>query len=152
MLANIQKQIKLLESKSTPLKEKLDAHLIAKTELETIDKLLDNLNNNNNKSVQINYNNIDDILDNVTNQVEKLNPINITKDDLKNLMEIKSNILACKEFIDNSKNVNIFVSENNGNLNNITNKIKNNLLINTVYNQNSESGSDSSSDSYMFPD
>lgn len=147
MLSNISNNFKILESKNSSFQAKMDSYNLIKKDLDEVEIMFDNLNNVKIKSnyPNINSTNIDEILDNLSIKIKEINNLDIDKQNLIKILVIKNDLIKCKEFIDETKNVNILVSEEDGSLNDITKKIKDNLLINNIVDESSEDLSDTKS-------
>ena len=141
MFTNIEEKISQLESTKITLKKKIEICNDVKTELKKFEKIMEQSDISDNKEI-VTIDNIDDVMLQIDQEIGNINNQLIDSDFFVKLISLKNKILSCKDFLENSNDLEIFISDEN-NLSNITNKIKTQILVEQINNSSSESSEES---------
>ena len=131
MLANIEKNIKILEAPKSSLKDKLVAYDKAKKDITKIENLFGQLGDVNidHDSNDVSYNNIDIKLNNINDNIKK---ITTDEPDFDIIISVKKDILECKKFLEQENKLKISISKEDGKIKDITKHIRDNILITQI--------------------
>lgn len=129
MFKFIETQINIIKDNEVQLEDRVTAYKKANTKLK---KIKGELATCPTTEIQINENNLDEIISNASQTICDMDINTMKIDDLKKLLELKSNIEGCKKFLADGKLTKVFVHDKEGTLNEITEKMKTGLFIKQI--------------------
>lgn len=129
MFKFIDKKIGLIKNNDIPISERLDAYRKA---IDKLEKIRTKLKNVPSECDEITENNLDETIENITQSISNIDIDEMKLSDLQNLLELKTMIETCKEFLSSEKMTKIFVHDKEGTTSEITDKMKSGLFIEQI--------------------